>query len=54
MKFTWMIRTSFAVTELFYHRISVIFNTLFTTMSKTLYTNVAKFPASTSEHLRRT
>jgi hypothetical protein len=28
MKFTWMIHTAFAVVGLFFHKVSVIFNTL--------------------------
>jgi hypothetical protein len=49
IKFTWIIHTSFAIIRLFLHRVSVIFNTLLPVLSKTLYTNVVKFPSPTSE-----
>jgi hypothetical protein len=54
MKITWMIHTSLAIMSLFFHKVSVIFNTLLPTLSKTLYTNVLKFPASTSERIAKT
>jgi hypothetical protein len=53
-KFSWMIHTSFAVMMLFFHKVSVIFNTVLPTSSTKLYTIVAKFPASTSEHIAKT
>jgi hypothetical protein len=37
----------FGIMRLFPYEVSVIFNTLFPTLSKTLYTRVVKFPAST-------
>jgi hypothetical protein len=49
-----MIHTSFVIVRLFSHNISVIFNTLLPTLSKTLHTSVAKFPTSTSEHFMMT
>jgi hypothetical protein len=54
VKFTWMIHTSFAIMRLFFHRVSVIFNTLLPTFSKTLYTTVVKFPILTFEHIMKT
>jgi hypothetical protein len=51
MTFTWMIHTSFAIMMLFFHKVSIIFNTLLLTLSKTLYTNVVKFPDSSLEHI---
>jgi hypothetical protein len=51
MKFTCIIHTSFAVMRLFSHKVSVIFNALLPTSSKTLYSN--EFPASTSEHITK-
>jgi hypothetical protein len=44
----------FAIVRLFFHEVSVIFNTLFPTLSKKLCTIVVKFPASTSEHITKT
>jgi hypothetical protein len=44
-KFTWMILISLAVVRLFFHKVSIIFNTLLPTLSKTLYTNVVKLTA---------
>jgi hypothetical protein len=41
MKFTWMIHTPFAVMRLFSYTVSSIFNTILTTLSKSLETNVA-------------
>jgi hypothetical protein len=38
----------------FFHKVSVIFNTLLPTLSKTLYTIVVKFPSSTSKHATKT
>jgi hypothetical protein len=46
--------TSFAVMRLFFHKVSVIFNTLLPMLSKTLYTSAVKFPASTSELITQT
>jgi hypothetical protein len=37
--------------KLFFHKVFVIFNRLLPTLIKTMYTIVAKFPASTSEHV---
>jgi hypothetical protein len=54
MEFTWMIYTSVAVMRLFFHKVSVIFNTLLPTLSKMLYTSVVKFPASNLEHIMKT
>jgi hypothetical protein len=54
MKFTWTIHTSFAIMRLFFHKVSVIFNTPLPTLSKTLYISAVKIPASTSEHITRT
>jgi hypothetical protein len=51
MKFTGMTHTPFAIMMLFFHKVSVIFNKLLPTLSKTLYTDVVKFPTSTSEHI---
>jgi hypothetical protein len=51
IKFIWMIRTSFAIMGLLFHKVSVIFNTLLPMLGKMLYINVAKFPARTSEHI---
>jgi GMP synthase PP-ATPase subunit len=53
MKFTCMIRTSFTVMRLFFHK-TVIFNTLLPLLSKMLYINVVKFFASTLEHISKT
>jgi hypothetical protein len=38
--------------RLFFYKVSVIFNKLLPTLSKTLYANVI-FPASTSEHITK-
>jgi hypothetical protein len=54
MKCAWMIHTSFAIMGLFFHKISVTFNTLLQMLSKVLYTSVVKFPASTLEHIMKT
>jgi hypothetical protein len=51
VKFTWMIHISFEIIRLFFHKASFCFNTLLPTLSKTLYTNVVKFPTSTWEHI---
>jgi hypothetical protein len=51
MTFTRKIHTSFISMRIFLHKVSVIFNTLLPTFSKTLYTRVVKSPASTSEHI---
>jgi hypothetical protein len=51
VKFTWVIHTSFAIMRLFFHRVSIIFNTLLPLLSKMLYTGVVKFPASALEHI---
>jgi hypothetical protein len=40
--------------RLFFHKVSIIFNTLLPTMSKTLYANVVTIPASASEHITKT
>jgi hypothetical protein len=40
--------------RLFFHKDSGIFNLLVPTLSRTLLTNVAKFCASTSEHIKKT
>jgi hypothetical protein len=53
MKFTWMIHRSFAIWGYFFHKVSVIVSTLFPTLSKTLYTGVVKFPASTLEYVMK-
>jgi hypothetical protein len=37
-----------------FHKVSIISNTSLSTLNKILYTNVAKFPALTSEHILRT
>jgi hypothetical protein len=50
-KFTWMINTPFEIKWLFSHKVSIIFNTLLSMLSKPLYTNVVKYPVSTSEHI---
>jgi hypothetical protein len=50
VKFASMIHTPFAVRK-FFHKVSVILNTLLSTLSKTQFTSVVKFPASTSEHI---
>jgi hypothetical protein len=39
-----------AIVRVFFRKVSVIFNTVLPTLSKTLYINVVKFPASTSVH----
>jgi hypothetical protein len=54
MKFTQMIYTSFAVMTLIFHKASVTFNAPVPTLIKILYTNVVKFPTSTSEHITKT
>jgi hypothetical protein len=51
MKSTGMIQAFLQFWKLFFHKVSVIFNTLLPTLRKTLYTNVVKFPAATSEHI---
>jgi hypothetical protein len=43
--------TFFAVMRLFFHKVSVIFNTLLSVLSKMLSTRVVKLPVSTSEHI---
>jgi hypothetical protein len=40
--------------RLFFHKVIIIFNTLFSSLSKTLCTSVVKFPASTSVHTTET
>jgi hypothetical protein len=42
------------IMRLFYHKVSIIFNTLLPTLSKTLCNSDVKFPASTSEHITKT
>jgi hypothetical protein len=54
MKYTWMIYSSFAITRLFFHKVTFIVYTLLPTLSETLYTSVVKFPASTLEHIKET
>jgi hypothetical protein len=49
----WMIHIYFAIIRLLFHRVSVIFNTLLPTLSKTLYAKV-KSPNSTSQHITKT
>jgi hypothetical protein len=51
MKFIWMICTAFAIMRLFFHSLCHFQHTL-PTLSKTLYTNVVKFSASTSENIK--
>jgi hypothetical protein len=53
MEFTWMFHTSFAIMRLFFHKASIIFNTLLPTLSKMLHTHVIKFSALTLEHITR-
>jgi hypothetical protein len=50
LKFTWMIHNSFAIMRLFFHIVSIIFDTVLPVLSKMLYT-IVKFPASTLEHI---
>jgi hypothetical protein len=54
IKLARMIQTSLAIMKLSFHKVSVIFNTLWPTLSKTLYTSVVKHPAMTSEHITKT
>jgi hypothetical protein len=54
MPFTWMIHTSSVIMRLFFHSSSFIFNTSWPKLSKTLYTTLVKFRASTSEHITKT
>jgi hypothetical protein len=42
-----------AIMRLFFHKVSFIFNALLPVLSKILYTNVVKFPASTLEHIMK-
>jgi hypothetical protein len=42
------------IMRLFFHKVSNIFNTVLPTLSKTLYINVVKFPASTLGHITET
>jgi hypothetical protein len=51
VKFTWLIHASFTIMRLLFHKVSIIFNPLLTTLSKTLYTYVVKFSAWTFEHI---
>jgi hypothetical protein len=51
MKFTWMIHTSFANMRLFFPQSLHHLNTILPKLSKKLYTNVVKFPASAMEHI---
>jgi hypothetical protein len=51
MKFMWMIHVSFANMRLFFHKVSIIFNARLPTLSRTQYTSVVKFSASTLEHI---
>jgi hypothetical protein len=53
MKFKWMIHTYFENMRLFFCTVSVIFNTLLSMLSKTLYTKVIKSPALTSKHVTK-
>jgi hypothetical protein len=46
IKCTRMIHRFLAIKGLFFHRVSVIFNTLLPALSKTLHANVVKFPSS--------
>jgi hypothetical protein len=41
----------FAVMRLFFYKVFIIFSTLLPVLSKTLCTNVVKFPATASEHI---
>jgi hypothetical protein len=54
MKFTWMIRTSFAIMRLYFHKVFILFSTFLPVLSNTLYNSAVKLPASTSEHITRT
>jgi hypothetical protein len=53
MKFTWMIHTSFAIMRQFFHKVTIIFNTLLPTSNKMLYTSAVKFPSSTLVHITK-
>jgi hypothetical protein len=55
MKFTQMIHTCFSIIRIFFQKVSFIFKTILRTSSKTLYTTVVKFPASTHhKHITKT
>jgi hypothetical protein len=54
MKFACVIQSTFAIIRLLFQTVSVIFNTLLPMWSKKPYTDVVKFPASTSEHITET
>jgi hypothetical protein len=45
---------NFSILRLFFHKVSVTFNTLLPTFSTTLCTSAVKFPASTSQHITKT
>jgi hypothetical protein len=51
VELAWMIQACFPVMGLYFHKFFVIFNTLLPALDKTLYTNVVKSPASTSERI---
>jgi hypothetical protein len=51
VKLIRIIHISFAIMGLYFHKVSIIFNTLLPVLSKTLHTYAAKFPASISEHI---
>lgn len=54
VKLTWMIHTQFVIMRQNFNKFFAFFNALLPTLSKTLYTNVAKSPAITSEHTMKT
>jgi histone-lysine N-methyltransferase SETMAR len=45
--------TSFAIMRLFFHKVSIIFNKILPTLSKTLHTGVVKFPPQLGAHHER-
>jgi hypothetical protein len=54
VQFTWTTQTYFEVRRLFLHKVSVTYNRLLPTLSKTLCTSAVKFLVSTSEHMTKT
>jgi hypothetical protein len=44
MKFTWMIHTSVAIMRIFFHKVSIIFNTLLPMLSKMPLHSCCKIP----------
>jgi hypothetical protein len=54
MKFRWMFHISFAIMRLLFDKVSIVFNALLPTLSKTPYSSVVKFLDSTLKLFTKT